>query len=136
MAAIRNVTLTINKLDEMKSEVIVEYDLIFSRAEIQAGSIFVERVGLRGADVVNDDELAPALMNQLVQAEEDLPRRAVRRVLPNQLLDEDRDRGLLGMLLGREDEVYAQVSMVPFMPRPAMGRSATLRAQLGPAGEP
>lgn len=136
MAAIRNVTLTINKLNETLSEVIVEYDVIFSRAEIQAGSIFVERVSLRGSDVLNDDELAPGMVNQLVQAQDSMPRRVIRGVAANKLLDEDRDRSVLGMVLEREDEVYAQVSVMPFVPRGAMAKSEPVRAQLGPSAQP
>ncbi|HSN97133.1 MAG TPA: hypothetical protein VLS89_02510 [Candidatus Nanopelagicales bacterium] len=133
MAAIQNVTLIINKLDERRSEVVVEYDMSFSPAEIQAGSIFVERIGLRGNDPLFDDDIAPGLVSQLVQAQPNVPRRAVRRIIPTRLLDEDRDRSLLGLLLAREDELIAQVSLMPFMPRGATASSQPVEANFGPS---
>ena len=134
MASIRNLKLSINKMAGAKSEVSVSYDIVFSALEAAAGATYHEKVVLRGDDVLMDENLGPALLSQVVKAHSSTIHRKITKMVSNKDLDEDPDTILLGFVLRREDELYARVTLAPFMALPVKADSDTVKADLGLGG--
>jgi len=129
MAAIRNLSLRINNLPGPMSDVIVTYEITFSRPEVLTGATFMERVGLRGKDLGPEDDLA-SLLSRTVRAQAAPIVRTIRRRVTDETLDEDRD-ALIGAVLQRQDEVYARVTLVPFIAMPASADSNIVVGSFG-----
>lgn len=130
MAAIRNLSLSINNVAGGMSDVTVTYEVVFSRPEILTGATFMERVGLRGSDIGLDDDLMPDLLNRTTRAQAAPIRRTVTRRVADEALDEDRD-ALIGAVLMRQDEVFARVTLTPFLAMPASAKSNIVIGSFG-----
>jgi hypothetical protein len=135
MAAIRNLSLKIDKLEGELSEVTLTYEITFSRPEQLIGATFMEKASLRGADLLLDDDLGLPLLSRPVRAQAEPIRRSITRKIRNELLDEDRDT-LLGVQLLREDELYARVILTPFVARGASAESNLVPGDFGLSGRP
>lgn len=134
MATISNVQLKIDRADQKnRRNVTVTYRICFSSCEAKGGSVFREKVVLRGDDPIWDDHLI-TLRNTCVRATEGCIDRSVRATVASSTLDEDPDTIILGWVIGDKDEVYARVSLVPFEPSPSTGDSNTVTTDFGPAG--
>ena len=132
MAAIHNLSLRINNVSGPMSEVLVTYQITFSRPEVLTGATFMERVGLRGKDLGPEDDLA-LLLGRTVRAQAAPIVRTIRRRLSDAALDEDND-ALIAAVLQRQDEVYARVTLVPFIAMPASADSNIVIGSFGEAG--
>ena len=129
MAAIRNFSLRINNVSGPMSEVIVTYEITFSRPEVLTGATFMERVGLRGKDLGPEDDLVSLLSRTVKAQATPIVRRITRRV-SDEALDEDRDT-LIAAVLQREDEIYARATLVPFIAMPASADSNIVIGSFG-----
>lgn len=132
MADIQNVRLAIDEVTRTSARVTVNWRVCFTACEATAGSTFIERVVLRGDDVLFDDNLA-TLRSQCVKAQAGCVNRSISRVLSRSLLDEDPDTIIFGFILGDKDELYARVTMTPFSPAGDTADSNTVVGHFGPA---
>ncbi len=134
MATVTNVQLEIGRADDRnRRRVEVRWTVCFSRCEGMAGSVFRERVVLRGDDPGWDDHLI-TLRSDCVRASQGCAERRLVRTVASSTLDEDPDTIILGWVIGNKDEVYAEVCLEPFEPSGSCGRSTVLTADFGPAG--
>lgn len=99
-----------------------------------AGSVFRERVTLRGDDPIWDDHLI-TIRNGCIKAEERCVERQFTRLVAENTLDEDPDTIILGWVIGNKDEVYARVVLTPFEPSGSSGDSNVVEEDFGPAGD-
>jgi hypothetical protein len=133
MPAINNVRLTIGRSDNPgHRQVNVQYQVCFTACEAMAQSAFVERVVLWGADPDPDDNLI-TLRNACVRAQRGCVDRSISRTVSAGTLNEDDPTTILGLTIdaGR-DEVYAQVTIKPFVPGSATRNSNEVKDQFGP----
>lgn len=131
MATISNVRLSIEQgTPGTQRRVTVTYRINFSATERLAGSVFVERVTLRGSDVAVDDDLA-SLYTDVVKAPVDpsFVDRSISEMVSRDTLDEDSD-----FLVAMRDEIYARVTLQPFMPMSASAESNLVSGQFGSRG--
>lgn len=131
MAIISNLQLSITKgTPGNMREVRVTYRINFTASERLAGTVFEERVTLRGSDLGVDDHLTTLRMDT-VQAAATPPfvDRAITRMVSRDTLDEDRD-----FILAMRDEVYAQVRLEPFTPKDTQVDSNMVHGQFGDLG--
>lgn len=134
MATVTNVRLEIGRADSRnRRRVEVRWTVCFSRCEAMAGSVFREKVTLRGDDPVWDEHLV-TLRNDCVRASQGCVERRLVSTLASSTLDEDPDTIILGWVIGNKDEVYARVCLEPFEPRGDCGSSNVVTADFGPAG--
>lgn len=135
MPTINNVRLTIDKADDSRlRRVTVKYQVCFSACEAHTEASFVERVVLRGADPIFDDDLL-TLRNNCVRAQRGCVDRSVSAMVPTAMLDEDGDTIILGWVVdAARDEIYARVTMKPFVPGSASANSNQVTGQFGPGG--
>lgn len=134
MATISNIRLTIGAGDRTnRRRVTVTYRVCFSSCEALAGSVFTEKVTLRGDDPVWDDTLI-TLRNSCIKAQRGCVDREVVANVAESTLDEDPDTIILGWVIGNKDEVYARVTLTPFQPSSSQGDSNQVSADFGPAG--
>jgi len=135
MATVNNVRLEISRTDDSRRRrVTVRYQVCFSSCEALAGSVFVERVLLRGDDPIWDDNLI-TLRNTCVRANEGgCVERVITTTVAASTLDEDPDTIIFGWVIGDRDEVYARVTLTPFAPTGATRDSNIVTGQFGPAG--
>ncbi len=111
MATIARLKLEIKK-GSSESQVTVSYDLCFMHCERLAGSVFIENVKLMGDDWLNDDNLYTLSHHTCIKAPSSkvcIPRKFTK-TLKNSVLDED------DSFFNRKDEVYARVTITPFVP--------------------
>jgi hypothetical protein len=135
MATVSNVRLEISRTDDSRRRrVTVRYRVCFSACEALAGSVFVERVQLRGDDPIWDDNLI-TLRNTCVRANEaGCVDRVISSTVAASTLDEDPDTIIFGLVIGDRDEIYARVTLTPFAPTGATANSNIVTGQFGPAG--
>jgi hypothetical protein len=135
MATVNNVRLEISRTDDSRRRrVTVRYQVCFNACEALAGSVFTERVLLRGDDPIWDDNLI-TLRNTCVRANEaGCFERAITTNVASSTLDEDPDTIIFGWVIGDRDEVYARVTLTPFAPTGAPRDSNTVTGHFGPAG--
>lgn len=135
MPTINNVRLTIDKAEDSRlRRVTVTYQICFSACEANTRAGFVERVVLRGADPIFDDDLV-TLRNNCMRAQRGCIDRTVSAVVPTATLDEDGDTIILGWVVdAARDEIYARVTMKPFVPGSASANSNQVTGQFGPGG--
>lgn len=134
MASIQNVRLEITKADrDSRRRVTVRYRVCFSSCEALAGSVFIERVLLRGDDPIWDDNLI-TLRNTCVKAVTGCVDRSLTTEVARSTLDEDPDTIIFGWVIGDRDEVYARVSLTPFAPTGDSRDSNVVTGNFGPAG--
>lgn len=134
MASIQNVRLEITKGEnDRRRRVTVRYRVCFSPCEALAGSVFVERVLLRGDDPIWDDNLI-TLRNTCVKAQAGCTDRVLSTTVARSQLDEDPDTIIFGWVIGDRDEIYARVSLTPFAPTGDSRDSNTVTGNFGPAG--
>lgn len=133
MASINNIRLEIGRDNDHRRQVTVRYQVCFSSCETLAGSTFVERVVLRGDDPIWDDNLI-TLRNTCVQAVRGCVERSVTATVAESVLDEDPDTIIFGWVIGDRDEVYARVTLEPFLASGHAGNSNTVAGHFGPAG--
>lgn len=135
MATVSNVHLTIGKGKAGKRvEVTVSYRICFSSCELLAGSVFKETVTLMGDDPVWDDTLI-TIRNGCVKAEKNCVERKFSRQVSRSTLDEDGDTVIFGIPIhAAQDEIYAHVTVAPFMPNGSTGNSNIVTGQFGVAG--
>src|SRR5690606_14135205 len=120
MAVISNVNLSIVKgMGGNQRSVTVSYRITFSTMERSAGSIFTERITLRGQDPLSDDDLYELHVDSVkADPAASYVDRSFTQDVPRSVLDEDRD-----FVWADRDELYARVMLTPFMPRAAQGDS-------------
>jgi|KBSSwiS6_1023812.scaffolds.fasta_scaffold00673_9 hypothetical protein len=135
MPSITNVRLDIAKrTGGTKRKVTVTYTLCFSACEILAGSVFTERVVLRGDDPIWDNNLA-TIRSVCVRANKDCIDRKITVDVSRRTLDEDGDTVILGIPVWADrDEIYARVSLTPFVPSSRTVDSNNVYGQFGAAG--
>ena len=133
MASIQNVRLVVERIDRNRARVSVSWRICFSSCEATDGSVFNERVSLRGDDVFVDDDLA-TLQSQCIKAQAGCVNRSISRIVARSLLDEDPDTIIFGIVLGDKDEVYARITLTPFEPHGSSANSNTVVGHFGPAG--
>lgn len=134
MPSINNVRLEIGRADDRRQRrVTVHYQVCFSSCEALAGSVFVERVVLRGDDPIWDDNLT-TLRNTCVRATQGCVDRTISTIVSASSLDEDPDTIIFGWVIGDQDEIYARVTLTPFTPTGAERDSNTVSGHFGPAG--
>lgn len=138
MPSVNNVKLTIDKGGDSRSgsnrRVRVTYTLSFSGTEVLAGSVFRERVTLRGDDPVWDDHLTEFHAGAVRAASGSVSRSFTRNV-SRSTLDEDGDTVIFGIpIFADRDEIYARVELTPFVPSSGSGNSNTVTGQFGAAG--
>ena len=110
MATISNLKLEIKK-GSRSSKVIVTYDLCFSKCELKAQFMFLDKVVIMGEDPGKDQFLF-TLFKGCVKAEKTCISRSHSRTIPNDALDEDK-KFLWWELT---DEIYAKVIVKPYDP--------------------
>ena len=140
MASISNLKLSIAPIaGSTRKLVTVSYNVCFTPSELLDGSVFDERVTLRGDDPIWDDHLITLSNTSIKAISTPIPapascmeRKVVRRV-SRKTLDEDGDTIIFGIpvFLDR-DEVYARVTLTPFNPRSASADSNVIEKQFGP----
>lgn len=134
MASIQNVSLKISNAERSdQKRVTVSYKICFSSCEALAGSVFVEKVVLRGDDPVWDDNLI-TLRNTCTKAVSGCVDRTLTATVARSTLDEDPDTIIFGWVVGDEDEIYARVTLTPFSPSGAERDSNVVTGNFGPAG--
>ncbi len=135
MATVRNVQLDIQKGGEgARRRVTVSYEICFTSCEAEARATFTERVTLRGDDPIWDDHLT-TLVTRCIHAQENCVTRRVTREVSRRTLDEDGDTVIFGIpVFADRDEIYAQVSVTPFVPSGSRGNSNIVSGQFGAAG--
>ena len=135
MPSITNVSLDIKKgTGGAKRKVTVSYRLCFTPCEILAGSVFIEKVVLRGDDPIWDDNLV-TIRNVCVRANKDCIDRKIVTDVSRRALDEDGDTVIFGIpIFADRDEIYARVSLTPFNPSSRTADSNSVFGQFGAAG--
>ena len=133
MPTINDVKLTIGRAESPRHRLVtVTYQICFTGCEAMAQSAFVERVVLRGADPDPDDHLL-TLRNTCVRAQRGCVERSISRTVSASTLDEDDPTTILGLTIDQgRDEVYAQVTIRPFVPGSATRNSNEVKDQFGP----
>lgn len=136
MASVSNVKLQIGQANsETRRSVSVTYKLCFSACEASAGSTFVEKVVLRGDDPFwDDDDHLITLRNVCTKAVDGCVERSISTTIARSALDEDPDTIIFGWVIGSEDEIYARVSLAPFVAKGSSKNSNILTGHFGPAG--
>lgn len=133
MASIQNLSMSIAAGTGTTTPVMINYTIQFAPPEF--GTVFNERVLLRGSDPILDDTLGSPVVNNLILAVPGVLLRSFSINVPTQQLNEDRDLKLLGLVLRNRDEVYARVSLIPFGGAPGMAArldSNVVKGQFGP----
>ena len=135
MATISNVRLSVQKGgNSSRRRVDVSYTVCYSACEVLAGSVFVEKVQLRGDDPIWDDNLV-TMRNTCVKAERGCVEREVSRFVSRRTLDEDGDTVIFGIPIHADrDELYARVTLTPFSPGSSAANSNIVTGQFGAAG--
>ncbi|WP_157579288.1 hypothetical protein [Spirosoma montaniterrae] len=133
MATITNVQLSIDNVSGQKRrKVTVKYQLRFNPREEAAGTVFDEKVVLRGDDPIFDDERA-IIASTFVKAQPGVVSRSFSKMVSQNRLDEDGDTIIFGVpVLVLRDELYARVTLTPFEPRGARADSNVVTGQFGP----
>jgi hypothetical protein len=111
----------------------VSYNVCFSSCEVAANATFREKVTLRGDDPIWDDHLLN-LRDGCIKATQQCIPRSITRNIAQSTLDEDPDTIILGWVIGNKDEIYANVTLTPFVPTGNSGNSNLVVADFGPAG--
>lgn len=109
MATISNQKLDIQK-GKSSSKVTLSYTICFSNCEVLAGTVYQEKVSLKGDDTFFDDHLT-TLRNTCIKASERCIKRSISRSVANKTLNEDNS------LFNRTDEVYGLIELTPFQAR-------------------
>jgi hypothetical protein len=140
MASISNLRLSIGPVaGSTRKLVTVTYNVCFTPSELLDGSVFDEKVTLRGDDPIWDDHLITLSSTSIKAVPTPVPapascmeRKVVRKV-SRKTLDEDGDTIIFGVpvFLDR-DEVYARVTLTPFNPRSSSADSNVIEKQFGP----
>jgi len=126
MPTISKPVLTIGPVDENRRRpVTVQYQLCFSTCEALAGSVFTERVRLKGADPLFDNGLM-TLRNACIRASAGCVERRIGAQVARTVLDEDDDSW------DERDEVYAEITLTPFTPKGVSDESAQVKGYFGP----
>ena len=135
MPSISNVKLAIVKgTGGSRRKVTVSYTMCFTSCEILAGAVFTEKVVLRGDDPIWDDDLT-TIRNVCVRASKDCIDRKVTVNVSRSTLDEDGDTVIFGIPIhAAKDEIYARVSLKPFVPASRTSDSNNVSGQFGAAG--
>jgi hypothetical protein len=134
MATVSNVHLEIGReLDGDRRQVTVTWRECFSVCEALAGTTFVENVLLRGDDSPFWDDNLIVIHNVCVKAERGCVDRKISVIVSESTLDEDGDTIILGWVISRNrDEVYARVTLTPFVPSGGHADSNIVTGQFGP----
>lgn len=134
MPSISNVRLEIEKhTGGARRKVTVSYKMCFSPCEILAGSVFTEKVVLRGDDWLDNNLIT--LRSQCVRANKDCIDRKFSVNVLRSTLDEDGDTVIFGFPVWADrDELYARVSLTPFVPGSKTADSNNVYGQFGAAG--
>lgn len=135
MPSISNVRLAIAKgTGGSRRKVTVSYTMCFTPCEILAGSVFTEKVVLRGDDLVWDHNLT-TIRNLCVRASKDCIDRKITVNVSRSTLDEDGDTVIFGIpIFADKDEIYARVTLTPFVPPSRTTDSNSVSGQFGAAG--
>jgi hypothetical protein len=133
MATISNVVLKIDPIvSNKRRKVTVSYVLRFSPREELAGTVFDEKVVLRGDDPLFDDDRA-VIASTFIKAAAGSIKRSFSTQVSQNRLDEDGDTIIFGVpVLTLRDELYARVTLKPFAPRSAQADSDPVTGQFGP----
>ncbi|WP_395703632.1 hypothetical protein [Aquabacterium sp.] len=135
MPSIANVSLKIDRATQgNRHKVTVSYQLRFTPREELAGTVFEERVQLRGDDPVFDEDRGAPLLTSFVKATPANVNRTISKMVSSSVLDEDGDTIIFGVpILALRDELYARVTLRPFQPGSASSDSNVVKGQFGPA---
>jgi hypothetical protein len=135
MPSIANLSLKIDPALQAnrRRKVTVSYTLRFTPREELAGTVFEERVQLRGDDPLFDDNRGGPLLASFVKATPNNVSRTVVKMVSENVLDEDGDTIILGVPIAvLRDELYARVTLTPFHPGNAQADSNVVKGQFGP----
>lgn len=135
MPSISNVRLAIAKgTGGNRRKVTVTYTMCFTSCEVLAGSVFTEKVRLRGDDPIWDDDLT-TIRNVCVRANKECIDRKITVNVSRSTLDEDGDTVIFGIpVFADKDEIYARVTLTPFVPSSRTTDSNSVSGQFGAAG--
>ncbi|MBN1599986.1 MAG: hypothetical protein JW915_00185 [Chitinispirillaceae bacterium] len=134
MATVNNIRLNIERADQRNRRLVnVSYRVCFTSCEMAAGSTFREKVTLRGDDPIWDDHLL-TLRDGCIKVSAACVERSFKLNVASSTLDEDPDTIILGWVIGNKDEIYARVSLTPFVPTGSSGDSNIVIGDFGPAG--
>lgn len=133
MPSISNVRLSIESLPTgRRRRVTVNYSLRFNSREEAASSVFEEKVVLRGDDPLFDNDQA-TIATGFVKAVPGTINRSFSSSVSQSRLDEDGDTVIFGIPIAKlRDELYARVSLSPFVPNGAHSDSNVVTGQFGP----
>lgn len=135
MATISNPLLKIDPvpIKGNRRKVTLTYTLRFTPREEAAGTVFDETAVLMGDDPVFDDARAP-LLSAFVKALPTNINRVVTVFVSSSRLDEDGDTIIFGVpILKLRDELFARITLTPFVPTAARADSNVVTGQFGPA---
>lgn len=139
MATISNLQLAVDNIHAQPHlrRVKVTYQVHFNSAERMANSVFREKVTLHGDDAGTADALLHTVRNDYIQATQNPVLRNIEISIARQTLDEDPDTMIGGMPVGDYlDEIYARVSLSPFVPPTVSLNSAPVIGTHGEYGNP
>ncbi len=137
MATVSNVQLSVQHGGAGNRRMVtVSYTVCFNSCEVLAGSVFNERVTLRGDDGwPNPDDHLITIRSGCVKAQEGCIERRFTRSVSRSVLDEDGDTVILGWVVdANRDELYARVVLTPFVPSGSSADSNLVYGQWGAAG--
>lgn len=127
MANIRNVRLAITPVAGQANQrrVTVTYSINFNAAEELSQTVFKEVVSIMGSDLGPDEHLFK-MKSVYVRAQAGIIQRNWSKIVDKSKLDEDDDIGLFGVKIKFDDEVYANVKLLPFVPNSDSANSAEI----------
>ena len=131
MAKLNNIKLSIGAgTKKSNRKVTVTYTIAFTQPEVLAGSVFDEKILLRGDDPLFDDNLI-LLQSGFIKAQNAIFNRSFSQIVSTSDLDEDGDVKIGGVIVALADELYARVTLVPFTARGDEGDSNLVAGQFG-----
>ncbi|MCA9741981.1 MAG: hypothetical protein H6695_00475 [Deferribacteres bacterium] len=139
MATITDVRLNVQKGgpggSNSRRNVTVSYEVCFNRCELLDGTVFVERIDLKGDDPIFDDQQAVLSNGLCIKATEQCIKRKITRGVSRSTLDEDGDTVIFGIPINEDqDELYAKITLTPFTPHGDEAKSNVVRGSWGALG--
>ena len=134
MASIRDVNLTVSPgRTSTRRTVSLSYEIHFTIPEVLSACVFRERVTLRGEDPIFEDHVT-TLLDWWVRAESSPIFRTIVRQVSLSPMDADSETVVLGYAFIGEDELFANVELMPFSPGGSEAFSNIVRGRFGAPG--
>ena len=131
MAKLNNIKLSIGAgTKKTNRKVTVTYTIAFTQPEVLSGSVFDEKILLRGDDPLFDDNLV-LIHSGFIKAQNATVNRTFSKIVSTSDLDEDGDIKIGGVIIALADELFARVSLAPFTAKGDAGDSNIVSGQFG-----